>query len=294
MTISTEKRKELARRLGPQLADQLLATAGTKSAAMDEIQTSFKAIREADDLTAQVKSLREAVIMLAGQKDGLAGASPKQNPGKNRPTKFSGQPEDPEEQNDGEDQIDADEEDLDNFGSPKSIDRSAAKQIKALKRQIAALKAAKNDPDDDDDDSSDDSDDDDMEDNEPPVNKKSRRSATGQQRALKEMANGYKAINDALTKVSAALNAINQKQARLEAGINQLGAEIYNPTPASRSPYSVVPPDDPAMSELAARMQSKAIQNTPPNGMQQEAMAIEDMATFIGLPTQFAQTGRFG
>jgi len=291
MTISTEKRKELARRLGPQLADQLLATAGTKSAAMEDVQTSFKNVEESEDLAAQVKSLREAVIMMAtGQKDGVAGPDPKTSPKK--PTKRMGQPSDPEEQNDGKDQVDADEEDLDNMGSPKSIDRSAAKQIARLEqrvKQLARALKAKNDPDDDGDDDSED--DDDMEDNEPPTNKKSRRY---QERGLKELATGYKAINDALTQVATALNAINTKQARLEAGINQLGAEIYNPTPASRSPYSVVPPDDAAMSELAARMNSKSINNAPPNGAQAEAMAIEDMASFIGLPTQFAQQGRRG
>jgi len=271
MTVTAQKRKELERRLGPALAKQLLATAGTKSRALDQIETSFKEVdAEESDLASDVKALKNAVLILAGQKTKTDEPLPK--------TGRQGQPVTEEEQNNPEDEPETDEDEDEEFGRLK-------KEVAKLKRQLKAAKAAAaSDGEDDGEDGEDE------EDDTPPA-KKARRKARTPETGLKELATGYKAIGDALGQVSQALVAINQKQAGLEAGINALAKELYNPTPASRSPYTQVPPDDPALVSIKARMEGIG-GNTAPNTPVENIKAV-DMAAFIGLPTAF-QNGHRG
>jgi len=279
MTTDAQKRKELERRLGPALAKQLLATAGAKSRALDQIETSFKELdTEESDLATDVKALKEAVLILAGKKI-------KSNPGQEAETGRMGQPTDEEEMNDPEEEPETDEDEDEYFGRLKSQNGKLIKQVRSLQRQ---LKAAKADPGDGEDDGDGEDGEDDGEDDSPPA-KKSRRNP---QRGLKELATGYKAITDALGQVTSALVAINQKQTGLEAGINQMAKEIYNPTPASRSPYSVVPPDDPALAALAAKMQGGGNPMAPPG--QTEQIAAGDFAKLVGLDfaTSFGGNGK--
>lgn len=286
MAVSAQKRKELERRLGPALAKQLLAEAGAKSRALDQIETSFKELDQEGDIASDVKALKEAVLILAGQKGTKSPAASNDDV----PMKRRGQPTKEDDMNDAEDEPETDEDEDEYFGRMKSQNASLKKQVRDLTRK---LKAAKDDGGDDGDDGEDDGDDGDGEDDGDDGKdgkKATRRKSRTPERGLKQLATGYKAISDALGDVTKALVAINQKQTGLENGINQLAQEIYNPVPASRSPWTQVPPDDPAMAALAAKMQGGGNQSAPPN-QAAEQIAIQDMAAFVGLPTAFQSNG---
>jgi len=276
-TMDAKKQQALARLVGPKAA-QLIASAGEqRSKELDTVETSFKAT--VNPLEARLDAMAEAIGLLASAKDA------KSNPGVTPKTGKQGQPT-TEEAQDDEPADDVDEEDLDNIGSPKSIDRTAAKQIARLEKQVKQLtrmlKAKASDPDDDEDDDTDAEDD--TDDDMPPA-KKSRRVSSSE-KALRQIANGYKSTTDAITAVATAVQAIQAAQNKQANSINALAQEIYNPTPASRSPYTVVPPSDPAMDALEKAMHNPNGQGMAPNGQQQQYSADQLMQTF-GLPTTF-------
>ena len=277
MNTSAQKRKELERRLGPELANRLLATAGEKSRALDQIETAFK--DQSDPVMEQIAALQEAVLVLAGRKD------TKTSPTK--PTGKMGQPSTEDEMVDTEDDdggVDADEEQDEYYGRLK-------KQISSLKRQ---LKAAKADPDDDGDEEDGEQGQDEEDESEEPNRKaKARRTkARSPERGLNELAQGFKAINDNMNLVAQSIAKMNQQQAALGNQINQLAKEIYSPTPASRSPYSVVPPEDPALQTLAAKMAGGGDQNGLPN-QAPEAINAKAYMELLGLPTVMQPNGRY-
>ena len=263
MSVSAQKQKALERLVGAKRAQLILGAADTKSKELDEVASSFKSL--GNPLEAKVDALADAVMILVGRK--VKTDDPVVETGR------QGQPVDEEDQNNAEDEPDLDEDDDENIGRLN-------KQIAKLKRQLKAAQAANEDDGEDEEDGEDDT---------PPA-KKSRRKSRTPETGLKELATGFKTLNDALAQVSQALIQINQKQTALENGINQVAKEIYNPVPASRSPYTVVPPSDPAAEALAAKMMGGAGQNLPPN-QQQEQIAMQDMAQFIGLPTAFRGNG---
>lgn len=272
MAMSDQKRKELEKRLGPALAAQLINQAGEKSAKLEQVETSFKAV-DNDPVAQQVAALSQAVLMLVGEKAASEGMGEKPY----KPTGRQGQPSSRQEQNDDSDVWDdTDEEDQDNFGA---LDPSERKQLKRLLSKARRGKAKATPPADDDDENAsvDDDEDDDM------PSKKNRRADQGN-KELAKLASGYKATQEALAQVTDALQKISQKQAQFGNAINQLAETIYNPVAASRSPYTVVPPDDPAMDSLAAKMYGSP-SAVPPNV--QEAMEVNNMAAFLGLPTAF-------
>jgi len=277
MTMDAQKRKALMRLpgLSPEAAQLIIGAAEQKSKELDTIATSFKTI--GNPLEARLDAMADALGLLASQKD-----TPKSNPGATPKTGKQGQPTTPEEQDD-EPADDLDEEDLDNIGSPKSTkeSRKIAQLEKQVKQLMRALKA-KDDSDTEDDDADQE---DDEEDDQPPA-KKSRRNGSNVETALKQIGTQHQATTAALAQVAQALTAISQKQTALENGINSVAREIYNPQPASRSPYTVVAPDDPAMAQLAKSMQGMASPDQPPNGMQQN-LSNEQLAGILGLPTMF-------
>jgi len=86
-----------------------------------------------------------------------------------------------------------------------------------------------------------------------------------------------------LTGLTNAVNQINAALAPLQADMKAIKNEFANPVSATRSPYTVVPPGDPAIAALAAKMTGQGGDPTLAPGTQQQPQEnIADFNTVFG------------
>lgn len=291
MTVPKWKRKQLAQVLGPERASQLLREAGEKSRALDTIETDFKE-HDGSDLESDIRAIKKALKQLRLKEDVSSFGSTQADKPPKVPTKHQGQPRNQSEADDHVDE-DLDDEDEENIGALDKEMRLLEKQVALLKmrKKLHHLKAkaqSDGDGEDDGDDDEDDGEDDGASDDGGKARR--RKKSVSPERGLKELASGFKAISDSIAAMDKAVKTISQNQQTLAGQINGLAQEIYNPTSAQRSPYTVIPQGDPAADALAMKMAGAGSGEEAPGAP--TVVEANDLAQFLGLPTAFGRNGR--
>jgi len=109
---------------------------------------------------------------------------------------------------------------------------------------------------------------------EPPAKKKSRK-AIDANASFKEIAGGFKTISDAIGAINKTLGSIQTQQNALGNAVNVLYKEISEPTPATRSVYTQIPPDNPALAALQFKMEGGGDPQTIPTGADAQSGGID-------------------
>lgn len=103
----------------------------------------------------------------------------------------------------------------------------------------------------------------------------------------------YAALNDLATAFKSSMAQQQKTNELLANGLNAIYKEIANPVSAQRSPYTIVPPSDPALEALKARMEGNGDQNVAPNAMP-ETVSLEEYGATVFGPGLFGGNGHNG